>query len=269
MQCVTICTKNDLSELKQVIENQFSAKYHRFFQNENGLKAFTLNKKDLPEISIPMAKWINQSIFKNKIQKIIANKYQLLTEEERLQICLISIQRLKEENTGFNDMIRKQLLLQFELNNQLNLEGFVTFCLKEYQTELELLIEECLEEYLTEKDYYEFLELLRYFAEVEESRFGSLIIRAQKDGSYHYFDENLYDITSECKEIFFKDFADPEASEDDILVSILIILLPEQIYFLNAEYIQNTNILQTLKAVFQDRLLIDSGNHHFITGREL
>ena len=254
MEQVTICSKNDLSELGFLMRNQFSRKHFVFQQKVNGVDSFTLDKKDLPEISGPVADWINKSFCKDKINQILYQKYDILTEDEKFRISLTAVNRLKEENQDLVDMIRDKLLELFEISDRVNLEGFVTFCLQEYQAELEILIDECLDEYLAEQDYLEFLDLLSYFVEVEDCRFGNLSIVAQSDGSYRYYDENSREITRECMEEFMEEFADDEVDHDDLLVSILIILLPERISLFGAEHIRNKNLLKTLQIIFEKRI---------------
>ena len=90
-------------------------------------------------------------------------------------------------------------------------------------------MEEALEEYFIKKEYADFLDLLHYFADVEERGFGKLDIITTNDGKYRFYDENRIDITDSCVRIFNREFNDKNITENDFLISILILLLPEEI----------------------------------------
>ena len=117
-------------------------------------------------------------------------------------------------------------------------------------------MEEVLEEYFIKKEYADFLDLLHYFADVEERGFGKLDIITTNDGKYRFYDESRIDITDSCVRIFNREFNDQNITENDFLISILILLLPEEISIYGAENIINKNILKTLKFIFENRIYI-------------
>lgn len=52
----------------------------------------------------------------------------------------------------------------------MNLEGFVRFRLKDIIDEIEMAIEMSVDDFIIQKEYNEFIDLLRYFVELQEPR---------------------------------------------------------------------------------------------------
>lgn len=253
MEQVTLCSKGSLSELEHTIRRAFSTKEIGFQRSQQGMDALRLARSDLPELSEALADWINQSFCHQGIREVLYQKYDILSGQEKARISCAAVKKLKAANQGLVAMIQKKLITLFEISDKIQLEGFVTFCLQEYRSELELLVDECLDEYLAEQDYLEFLELLRYFVEVEGSQFGCLAIVVQPDGSYRYYgweDETAQEIDLNA---FLDKCTEAVTEPDDQLIGLLISLLPEEIALYGAEYMENKNLLKTLQIIFEER----------------
>ena len=263
MEQITVCSKNDLSELTDMINCSVPVKSFETEQGVNEINFFTADKKYFHKISDYIAVWINKRLGFKKVIEFLNSKYEILTNDERLEISRDAIQKLKEENQYLVRMISEKLVVLFEISNYINIEGFINFCLKEYSEELEIIVDECLDEYLTKKDYREFLNLLHYFSEIEESNFGNLYVVTQQNGGYKFYDENKREITDECINIFKREFMDTSVNQDDLLISILILLLPEQIIFYGTDYIKNKKFLKTLQIVFEKRIIFYQDSNIF------
>ncbi|EET86548.1 sporulation protein YtxC, partial [Clostridium carboxidivorans P7] len=72
--------------------------------------------------------------------------------------------------------------------------GFITFRMKELREDLEEIVDKVVERYMTEKEYNEFIKLLKYFVEIQESKIEEINIIIKSDGKYLIQDKEGNDI---------------------------------------------------------------------------
>lgn len=152
-----------------------------------------------------------------------------------------------------NDIIEniKEFLLE---NDYVNIEGFITFRMKNFLKDIECIIDKVVEDYMIEKEYNEFIKLLKYFVDIQDCKLEEVNIIVQKNGSYEVKDSKGLDI--------FKDFLNEitDAAEvgiintEDIIISGLITNVPKKIKIYNEEYCINKEFIQTIKSVFGERV---------------
>ncbi len=136
-------------------------------------------------------------------------------------------------------------------SSEMLLDGFVAFRLKDYEAILETLTERIVEECITQHEYEDFIGLLKYFVNIQENRprLTHLVITA--DGSYALISETGENITERClAEFIDSEEFPPDANFDDLLISMLITLAPQNIALHNSEHFRNKELLQTIKRVF-------------------
>ncbi|MBR4890005.1 MAG: putative sporulation protein YtxC [Clostridia bacterium] len=149
-----------------------------------------------------------------------------------------------------HEVIKKGLYCYFKENKMANVEGLVTFRLKEYEALLTHVSERILDIYLMHKEYEEFVGLLRYFVGVQNDRVKLVHIVVKRHKMYTILNELGEDITNEC----ISDFVSPDDISgdnfDDLLISILITLAPEKVIVHNGEEINNQELFTTIGSVF-------------------
>lgn len=212
----------------------------------------------MTDASFFIAEWLNDRVKKKKIENILLQSFQFLSEEEFQEVKELSYQRFEQEKERFIQLVQSKIVKLFQISNILNLEGFSIFCLENYEQELYCLIDACLDDCWARQEYYDFLELLQYFMSIEDSRASCLYVCASPGGQYHFFNESLYDITRECLEhieLEFPRHAEEEAeTQNDILMDILVLLAPEKIFLYGIKFIENKNFLKTLERIFQPKI---------------
>lgn len=152
-----------------------------------------------------------------------------------------------------NDIIEniKEFILE---NDYINIEGFITFRMKNFLKDIECIIDKVVEDYMIEKEYNEFIKLLNYFVDIQDCKLEEVNIIVQKNGSYEVKDSKGLDI--------FKDFLNEitDVAEvgiintEDIIISGLITNVPKKIKIYNEEYCINKEFIQTIKSVFGERV---------------
>lgn len=136
-------------------------------------------------------------------------------------------------------------------NNQIIIEGFIRFRLKEYLKELEEIVDTTVDDFLLEKDYKEFVQLLKYFISIQNTHIELVHVVFYRDGFFKLFDEQKKEIESGILEEMFQELLHWEISYEDLLVTILVSLAPRQIVFHGTADESNTSFSRkTIRDIF-------------------
>ena len=112
---------------------------------------------------------------------------------------------------------------------------------------------------MVEKEYKEFVKLLKYFVDIQESKIEKINIYIHEGGGYVLKDGNGNDVFGE----FMKELAecriDTEAKIEDIIISGLITNAPKQIIIHHKENCINLEFIETIINVFGDRVFYCTG----------
>lgn len=144
----------------------------------------------------------------------------------------------------------------------LNINGFIRFRLKNLREEIELVIDKVVEKYMVEKEYIEFIKLLKYFVEIQESKIDEINIIVEEEGNYIIQDKNGNDLFKE----FLSELEVESVSSvnmEDIIISGLITNCPNKINIYNSEKCLNKEFLDTIKKVFDERVTLSSDNEKY------
>lgn len=206
---------------------------------------------------------------KKELLNFLTETYFFLKQEEIIELedmimkVLRSEENLKKEKMVYciskiNTIIEK-IKACLEENEEINIKGFITFRMKELREDIEDIIDKVIEEYMVEKEYKEFVKLLKYFVDIQESKIEKINIYIHDGGAYvlkdgfgnDVFTEFINDL-SECR-------IDTEAKIEDIIISGLITNAPKQIIIHHKENCINSEFIETIVNVFEDRVFYCAG----------
>ncbi|PRR82891.1 putative sporulation protein YtxC [Clostridium vincentii] len=146
-----------------------------------------------------------------------------------------------------------------EENKKININGFITFRMRELREDIEQVIDKVVEKYMVEKEYKEFIGLLKYFVDIQESKIEEVNLIVQPLGGYIINDGYGEDIFS----LFLKDLTEcklgVDANIEDILISGLITNAPNHIIIHNKQECANKEFIDTILSVFGSRVTICDG----------
>lgn len=228
-----------------------------------------LKNKFILYISNILYKIVIDEFCSDEIQQFLIDTYFFLRYEEMKEVTNRSIQILKNEEkitdedmvycqNKKNDIVNK-IKTCIEENDEINIQGFITFRMKELTGELEDIINKVVEKYMAEKEYNEFIKLLKYFVDVQESKIDLVNIVVRKDGSYLVRDKNDNDIMYEM----LNDLSDTKYSDsvsvEDLIISGLITYCPENIIIHCKDNCKNKEVIDTITKVFEDRVQFCNG----------
>ena len=208
----------------------------------------------------------------NILYNIVIEKYrtyfflkhdEIIEVEDMIMKVLRSEENLKDEKmiyciSKINSIIEK-IKTCLEENEEINIKGFITFRMKELREDIEDIVDKVVEEYMVEKEYKEFVKLLKYFVDIQESKIEKINIYIHEGGGYVLKDGYGNDIFGD----FMKELAecriDTEAEIEDIIISGLITNAPKQIIIHHKENCINTEFIETIVNVFGDRIFYCAG----------
>lgn len=213
-------------------------------------------------VSSALADYIIKEYEEKLIFRIINSNYCYFNSMEKREIFKIAVYAIKSTEKNFlnslfqirrRNIIIRKLLDYYQAANDLILDGFVNFRLKEYMKDLEEIVDKAVDEFLMEREYKEFIRLLRYFVDIQEPKFNTIHVIAGYDDKYVLLNENKKEITNECIQEFMNDISNEEINYDDLLVSSLITMAPRKIIIHGAKNFRNKELLETIKNVFWEK----------------
>jgi len=216
--------------------------------------------------AIAIADYIVDTLELQLIEKLLFREYNYLKPLDRKLIIEKLNSSLENEYYDVNIevpyKVNKKAKILYKLmdfishNDSIDIEGFMTFRLKRYSKDLKEFLDKIIEEYMMEKQYKEFIKLLKYFVNIQEPKVDYLNILVDKNGKYHFYDENNQIIDDSYIEEIVDDLNDTELNSDDLLISSLITIAPKKIIIHYANNIKNQEILETIKNIFDKRVFI-------------
>lgn len=286
MQAITIGTAASIEEIRQRLDDEF-----RFLQEEGvsisvGQKSrgrFTFLDCSINAVSgspshaealvrhyvaNALSDVIVEQWEQDLIRKIIRGTYNYFTKEEQELIADYTGKTLKTLGSVADGQLykvsRKSQILHrlrdfLDGSDELVLEGFVTFRLRDYVEELEDAVDRAVDDFLMEREYREFVRLLKYFVDVQEPRIDHVHVLIKPGGTFRLQDDTGSAIRSEYLEEFVVEMVESEINYEDLLISALITLAPRSLT-LHGHLSQDWNEgIETIKSVFTERVTLCQG----------
>lgn len=202
---------------------------------------------------------------KRELLEYLTENYFFLRHDEIIEIDLeinqILLGRKKiSDDTGIlfqnrinslNDVIKKFMMDE----GQINIDGFIRFRLKTMKDDIQSIVDKAVEVYMIEKEYNEFIKLLKYFVEIQESKLEVVNIIIKRNGEYLVEDKNGKNLFDEFIKELIESKESIDANPEDIIISGLITNAPKHVYITNKEYCLNKDFLNTISAVFGERVM--------------
>jgi len=177
-------------------------------------------------------------------------------EEERETICDKVRQRLVREEMLTGECRRHSILKRIDeflkTQDQINIEGFIRFRLQDYQRELLNLINQSADDFLIEREYQDFINLLKYFVEIQQPRFPEMHLLRQEN--------SLVLCDPKLKVLHRESIQDLEGS--DAIVSTLVTAAPNKVTIHVNNFDANDELVATINHIFEDRVQLCFGCPH-------
>lgn len=143
-----------------------------------------------------------------------------------------------------------------ERENEIVLEGFITFRLKEYLGDLFDIVEETAEDYLTEREYREFLRLLRHFMSRHKNPAPEVNV-IRNGNRYALLDDKRKPVEGEVGRFLAKPPDGIDLGVDDLIVSAVVTLAPERVIWHGSK--EDSPCFDLINDLFGDKVIFCSG----------
>ncbi|GAB6086836.1 sporulation protein YtxC [Alkaliphilus crotonatoxidans] len=249
-----------------------------FYYIEYSVKIESINHYPLSDFlsifkySIANALWDYIQCYEENqlITKILNQEYDYFDEREKLEIERNAMDLLKEESEeallinqeAYSRKSRVLKRLMDHLNEQIeiNIRGFITFSLKDYMMDLEETVERAIEDFISNKEYNDFIKLLKYFVDIQDSKVKIIHLVLDQDHRYKLYDEQYQLINNDyLREIASEITENNFLSYEDILMSALITMAPEQIMIHQFPGMGKTEVIKTINRVFASKVTLCNG----------
>lgn len=227
---------------------------------KNGRK----HRKAINILSEILAEYILKSYENSIVEKIINRVCQSLPKTGRDEIYRIACSRLYSEPLGKGDAIeaRKRLIVPkikeyLESSEVLTLDGFVTFRLGEYVRKLENEVDQSIRQYFIERQYEEYISLLTTFVRMQAPKVPELHVFVLDNGCYKVQGKSPFDIPKDVTDGFGINEGEPIIENDDFMIGFLLTCAPVKIFIHNASLFRNKELLNTIRIVFSECVLIN------------
>lgn len=215
---------------------------------------------------------------KTLLQDIVRENFYYFSEEEQRIIFDYALQHLNHSDEQSDDAViyylgRKSKILQKILdylhgNNHITIEGFIRFRLQDYIQELRAAAEKAVDDFMLEREYKEFIRLLKYFVEIQEPRMEKVQVIVRSSGIFKLLDQQGKNISSDYLDGFIVEMGDSEINYEDLLISALITIAPNEILLHFMENAKALKTIDTIKSVFGNRVRYCSGCELCLTAKK-
>lgn len=203
-----------------------------------------------------LADYIVSEIEPILLDKLASLHHPHFGEDERELICDKVRERMVREEVLTGESRRHSILKSLDdflkTQDQINIEGFIRFRLQDYQRELLGFINQSADDFLIEREYQDFINLLKYFVDIQHPRFPEM----------HLFRQENYMVLSdpEFKVLHRESIQDLDGS--DAIVSTLVTAAPKRVTIHINDFDVNDELISTLHHIFGVRIQLCLGCSH-------
>ena len=202
---------------------------------------------------------------KREMFDFIRENYFFLKQEEIIEVenniidILLLEENINSENFIFcmnkmNSIIEK-IKIVLEENSEINIDGFIRFRMKELREDVDSIVNNIIESYMVEKEYQEFVKLLKYFVDIQDSKIEEVNIIINESGNYIIKDKYGEDIFIEFVKELTDNKIDLDTKMEDIIISGLITNSPKILKIHGKGYCNNKEFLETIAKVFENKVI--------------
>jgi len=160
-----------------------------------------------------------------------------------------------EDRARRRNKVSEELIPYLEEYTELDFSGYMAFRMHSYKQELKEVIEYAIDEYILDQQYEEFMTLLRYFVQLQETRTELVHLVQEQGSSFILCDEHMkpLEIKHEHDRIV-AEMLETEINIEDIVISSLISASPQKIIVHTRH--EDYQVVRSVKAIFGDRAQI-------------
>ncbi|MDK2564605.1 putative sporulation protein YtxC [Romboutsia sedimentorum] len=212
-----------------------------------------INKKEATEeITDLIIGIMKDKMLKEHLSKQYHDTY--LREDEKIYMHLLDL--FVEKENLIRQSVYSAVYNYIQNNDYINLEGFVKFRMKGFSKYISHIVDIAVEEYILKKDQDEFINVLKYFIDMQDEKIDLLKVHIMKDNSFLLYDKDGNRIDNIDNQEIVNMIIKENLNYEDFLISTLLTLCPKKIEILDT---LNNNaskeIIETIKSIFVNKVV--------------
>lgn len=217
-------------------------------------RSITIREK----LSYALAEYIIAEKEADIVRRLVSREYDFTGEQDLAGIvdsCLhllspeVEVMDVRNRRCG---QLAVHIRYVLEEGAELNLDGFMTFRMKEYRDQIRETLDYVVDEFLLDKQYEEFIGLLKYFVHFQETQIGVVHLMHKGGSEFTIYNEHMMPLEAAVVEGVVARIADNELELEDVIVSSLISLSPGRIIVHTRE--PEVQIISTIRQIFGERI---------------
>jgi len=149
--------------------------------------------------------------------------------------------------------IKNVVAEQLTTGPDLLIDGLLSFRLRDMREDLPRVIEQAIDEYLMDLEYQEFVKLLRYFLDVQESEMDLLHMLCVNESTIRLLDETGKVLPLDQVRGKGPILGEQGEQVEDMVLSTLITLAPKRLIIHKGASADTPPIAETVKKIFQSK----------------
>lgn len=151
--------------------------------------------------------------------------------------------------------ISEELEKYLQEETELNLGGFMTFRMMSYRNELTEIVEYALDEYVLDKQYQEFISLLKYFVQLQETKVPLVHLLHKGGHDFTLYNESFQPLEPKPpSDRIVAEMLETEMNIEDMVISSLISVSPKQITVHTRH--PDMQVIRTIDTIFDGRVKV-------------
>ena len=261
MQTEIVLYADNIKKLEKNLKDNINGKEVKVIFDENTAKCvFEKNSDNLGAVSKSVREFIVENMESAEIERLIEEGYGFFEKTEKAEFK----EDIEKAISSQPDILTRLFVLRrnriienctedfLKENSLINIDGFLTFRLKDYKDEIESLIDYHADDFLMKREYKEFLLLLSSYVDTQERKTDKLNIVVTENREYLYYDGHGKPLNREYEAEAAAEFGGRYSSED-LLINVLINKNPAEIVIHNRQFIKK-EILSTIEKIFGERI---------------
>lgn len=220
-------------------------------------------------LSMELYKLLSVQYINNKLDNIIRDQYFFLKNNEVSYITkkvdeALNSDKVIIEKRGIEFINKKNDILSYIIESikdieEINLNGVLTFKKNIIEKSFIQITKDVVENYMAEKEYKEFIKLLKYFVNLQESVMEEVNIIVKDNREYIILDKKGEDILNKLIGELKVEGINGFVNTEDLIISGLITNVPKRIIIHGYDEKINNEFINTIKDVFLERVGFCSG----------
>lgn len=215
------------------------------------------DKVNIEEASDEITSLILRIMQNTLLRDYVLKHYNNISDEEKEKIYVYALNLFRDKEGVIRDTVHNKVQNYIISNDFINIDGFLKFRIKEFAKYISTISDRALEEYTMKKDQDEFVNVLKYFINMQDERIDYVKIHIVDESCIILLDKEGRRIEGIEDEEILNMVIQENLNYEDFLISTLLTLCPKKIEIIDSlNNNSSKEIIETIESIFDDRVTL-------------